>query len=197
MKKILCLFGCLFFGSANATLIDFDTLPGGGVLSSGTSLTNQYASEGVLFSAFENGSLVDNTVVGNLVGSNYWYNCYPTICGSRADILRIDFDSLVDNVSWVTDTEGTPPGSGIIFNAYDSIGSLIDSTSITISGTAISTSFSVSGISYIEMLQASDSWAWGIDNLSFDATTVPEPTSIILLGLGLAGIGLSKKRKSA
>lgn len=36
---------------------------------------------------------------------------------------------------------------------------------------------------------------YGMDNITYSSTTVPEPTSLALLGLGLAGFGFSRKKK--
>ena len=62
MRKLLLAFtlliGVLVCGQIQAALIliDFDNLPGGGTIASGTNLTNQYSSLGVNFSALEDGS---------------------------------------------------------------------------------------------------------------------------------------------
>lgn len=206
MKKILGLLAFwLFTGTANAVLIDFDTLPGGGAIANGTVITNQYSALGVNFSLLENGSFISGAYADQRWASNTenppnnsgneLLNCYNGSDCSRADILRIEFDSMVNNVSWYTDSEG---GVSILFNAYDASDNLLESISVvSLFPSFISTSFTVSGISRIDGLQPSDDWTWGMDNLSFDVAAVPEPTSIVLLGLGLAGIGFSRKKKTA
>jgi hypothetical protein len=40
-------------------------------------------------------------------------------------------------------------------------------------------------------------YAVDIDNLNINAASVPEPASLVLMGLGLAGIGFSRKNKAA
>ena len=208
MKRIACLFvAALLSCSANAVVIDFDTLPDGSALASGTALSTQYATLGVTFSAYENGLAVDSYVL-NVLGSNYWYNCvvptcYPNVPDNRADVIRIDFDGVGSNVSWITDTEGLPYNP-IVFNAYDAAGTLLETHSISTSGTAIPMSFLASNIAYIEMLQPvdppntiiGDAWAWGLDNLTFDVIRpVPEPATLGLLGIGLVGLGYWRKRR--
>ena len=42
------------------------------------------------------------------------------------------------------------------------------------------------------MLQANDSWGWGLDNLTYD---IPEPGTLALLGIGLFGMGLARRKK--
>ncbi|PCI67748.1 MAG: hypothetical protein COB26_09125 [Piscirickettsiaceae bacterium] len=195
MKKIACLFVCLFAGVANATMIDFDTLPGGGALAANSILTNQYSSFGVIFSATENSSTVSSAVINTFtpISGNYWANTTSGSFGPRHDELSIMFDNAAENISWLTQSYGN---SLITFNAYDNASNLLES--ITATGDWVSTSFASSGIYRIDALQPSDAWGWGLENLSFDSSvSVPEPASIALLGLGLAGIGFSRRKKSA
>jgi hypothetical protein len=194
LKSIAALMASLFIGAANATVINFDDLSGPVVLG------EQYASLGVHFSAYENGSAVGALAGNSLSGTyhtpdNVWSNCVGSICGSRADVLRIDFDSAVSDLSWWTDTAGTF-GGDMHFNAYGSDDSLLESiiATATVEGTYALSAFSVSGISYVELLQPTDDWGYYIDTLSFTAS-VPEPSVLFLMGAGLAGIGLARRRK--
>ena len=180
--------------AANAVpiTIDFDDL------ADNTVLTDQYAALGVTFSAFEDGAATDSVVGAftNVSSPNVWSNCSPTICGDRADVLRIDFAFLVGSLMWYTDTAGSQQP---IFNAYGQGGALLETVIATATnqGNFALTSFSSSGISYVELLQPSDFWGYLIDDLSFEATSVPEPGTLALLGIGLLGMGAARRRKKA
>ncbi|WP_246840604.1 PEP-CTERM sorting domain-containing protein [Lacimicrobium sp. SS2-24] len=202
MKKIACLLVCLFAGPVNATLIDFDSLPGGGAVVSGTAITNQYSSLGVTFSVLEDGITQTGGPLattefaplgqqGNRLG-----NFYNFSTGFRADILRIEFSALVSNVSFDFFPQGDSGGQTRVL-ALDSSLAPISDTMTGISGFPGIQNFSVtgSGISRLDIFQPSDGWNWGLDNLSFDSVQVPEPSSIALLGLGLASIGFSRRKK--
>lgn len=60
----------------------------------------------------------------------------------------------------------------------------------------------LSGGSYSSVRFVSSSWAFEVDNLAYASFNriafdrVPEPGTLALLGLGLVGVGLSRRRKA-
>ena len=52
------------------------------------------------------------------------------------------------------------------------------------------------GVKRIDIFQPADNWNWGIDNLSytFGLTSVPEPSTLMLLAGALVGVGLARRR---
>lgn len=197
MKKAILLAACMMFGSAHATLIDFEGFGASQFVS------NQVS--GVTISSFENG--VDTGLGGFLMvngdpwsglqinGNGVLTNCLTATCQfaeeNRADVLRLNFDNFVDNLSLIFDGDG-----GLsTFNAYDSNGNLLESVMAASEPTTVN--FTASAISYLDVLQQFDNFAYSIDDLSFDAVDVPEPSSIAVLALGLLGLGANRIRKAA
>ena len=181
----------LLFGAqcASAVTINFENSPVG-TLSAGDVLKNQYASQGVVFSAWENGSEV-NSIVRNFSGGDlYWVNTTTPSFGPRHDILRMEFASPISGLSlnFFTQSHGS---LAITFKAYNSSGTLLET--VTAQGSFVSTSFSANGISRIDGLQPNDHWGWGLDDLTFNAA-VPDTTGTVAL-LILAALSLLFVRK--
>jgi hypothetical protein len=111
--------------------------------------------------------------------------------------LRIDFLQATDFVSIdIIANNGSDPG---FLEAYDSSGTLLDSfvTQGDLgSGTSETASISSASanIAYVIASGLSGNDV-GLDNLTYNSATVPEPTVLALLSFGLLGIGIAKRKK--
>ena len=203
MKKLIFLVACLFAGSANATPIffsdraSFDASTGGSLsfesFESDFAVTPTIAFAGFTvsetggvnalaqlrnFPGAVDGAITDGTGAigyddnGSSIGSFFSFTSLVNAIGldiatSQASIITIG-GSVSDTISLAA---GTPSFWGVI-----------DMAGIT----SLTFNFSRSPIV-------------GFDAVSFGQTnaSVPEPATLALMGLGLAGLGFSLKRKAA
>lgn len=186
--------------AARAELIDFDDL------ANGTSLTNQYAAQGVLFTGFENSVEIAPEVRSQQFISvpssapNYLTNFFgfpSTDAANRLDEIRISFLSPVSGVGFVLNTASLDtPGPTITADIYDFDGVFLQQIGLVGSGVLnVAQLLPGANIGRISLFQPDDTWWWSMDNLQFDR--VPEPGTLALLGLGLAGLGLTRRSKAA
>ena len=173
MKRIVCLFICLFAGTANAGLVG-DTVH---IAHNWSTLGSEiYTPMDVLV---ENGS-------GDLANVSPAYSV-------DVDDLSV-FVDFIANATW-----NTGPFNGLVISNIDSI----------LSDFVVSTNFA--GWDDSRFTYTSDSLMFNWSGLAFNGDTtfqlnfntsqVPEPASIALIGLGLAGIGITsgftRKKKTA
>ena len=190
MKRIAYLFAFLFAGSANATLIDFE-----GVATASTQLGvgNNYIEEG--FNFFNPGATTDAAIIGqpfqNTTGSDYYTWNSPTgnnpvtltsLLGSTFDLFSLDVGTK-DNTLGSFDITGFFSGGGSVVH------NVIDASAFT------GISLNWINLDRVEFSYVSGNFG-AIDNLVIDSASVPEPATILLLGLGLAGLGFSRRTKA-
>lgn len=105
MKKFLAAaLSVAALSSAHAVVVDFDTLPGGGSIASGSIITNEYASVGVVFSMSDMGTPQTGPyAVEQFAGfispyNNALWNCNDG-CDLRFDTITMTFAAPVSAVS--------------------------------------------------------------------------------------------------
>jgi hypothetical protein len=188
MKKIIFLLGCLAAYSANATLIDFTGV--------NVNNTNSFTIGDV--------TLTDSDGSGLSTGSYAESNNSNAlgVFGDDASRLELSFANTYDFLSFDFGNDnpgyGDPDGqmhldlylNGILGNSYALTANWDDLMNQTLAGIGL---FNYAEIYYdSNLIEVIDNIEFRLDNVQ-----VPEPSSIALLVLGLAGLGFSRKTKSA
>lgn len=161
-----------------ATLIDFNSL------ANNTLITNQFVASGVVASG---GLFADTTNSGAIFGSPAASNFLPTSPGPGPyNTITLTFSSAIIRIGM---NEISNSGT---FNIAEVGGTLGFASSLTPSFVGLE---DLNGFTSVVLtVTGAANNAFGIDNLRFTPRAVPEPASLALIALGLAGFGLRRRK---
>ena len=184
---------------AQATTITFDEFA---ATNSNTALTGAYSAQGVVFGNDNSGTWggtgqgdpgnwgVAGTNGTQFLGNNGVNGPYSTTISFASAQSLITFDA--------SRTNGSSGGQTLTVDAYTG-STLVSASTVTLGAIDSWSNISISGAGITSLvLQGSVTGfsPYGIDNLSFSTSAVPEPATLSLMAAGLGLFGWSRKRRA-
>lgn len=193
--------------TSNATLVNFDDLTGGDCNLCGPSVTDQFAALGVTFNnpSFPGEDTTDTNLTSLIPGTSSTNALYVDQGGfigqAPAEPFQILFSVPVTTVGFIF---GSSVDSYLEVDVYGSSNTLLEtldfvgnSAPIGLAGFASiqeSTPITQIDISYHPDYDPSRTLNFSIDDLQFEESPVPEPSTLALTAMGFLGIALWRRR---
>jgi hypothetical protein len=124
------------------------------------------------------------------------YNDAPGVFSNGFEFpLVFDFNTVGGSIGAIVDFGVV--GAGLMITAFDGPGGTGNNLGSAMTTTEVFIGVTASGIrsAIFQNINQASPASWLLDNLTYDtSSSVPEPTTLLLLGLGLAGLGLARNR---